>query len=149
HIAAIIEKAWQMDWDINEEELGHYIKHFHIGLSYTVLKLARGELWDAYDCVDFYRKYLVKFEDMLAQRKPENYRRLEQKLDENRIKLLEQAIPKDLSREELFRTMDVILEYFDTYLMERIRILDLYPDEDAKRMLEYYQRKKKEILHLD
>ena len=86
---------------------------------------------------------------MLAQRKPENYRRLEQKLDEKRIKLLEQAIPKDLSREELFRTMDVILEYFDTYLKERIRILDLYPDEDAKRMLEYYQRKKKEILHLD
>ena len=149
HIAKIIEKAWQMDWDINEEELAHNIKHYYIGLSYTVLKLARGELWDAYDCVDFYRKYLVKFEDMLAQRKPENYRRLEQKLDEKRIKLLEKAIPKDLSREELFRTMDIILEYFDTYLKERIRILDLYPDEDAKRMLEYYQRKKKEILHLD
>ncbi|MBY9001457.1 MAG: hypothetical protein KGD64_11105 [Candidatus Heimdallarchaeota archaeon] len=148
HIAAMIEKAWKLDWDINEAELGHYIKHFHIGISYTVLKLARGELWDAYDCVDYYRKYLVKFEDMLAQRKPENYRRLEQKLNEKQIKLLEKAIPKDLSKIELFRAMDIIFEYFDTFLKERIRILNLYPDKDAKNMLEYYHRKKKEILDL-
>ena len=148
-IAEMMEKAWNMDWDINEKELGHFIKHFHIGISYTVLKLARGEMWDAYDCVDFYRKRLVKFEDMLAQRKPENYRRLESKLDEKQLKLLEQAIPVDLSKKEVFRAMDVIFEYFDTYLKERIRILDLYPDEDAKNMLEYYQRKKNEILNLD
>ncbi|MHA2357535.1 MAG: hypothetical protein ACXABK_02045 [Candidatus Heimdallarchaeaceae archaeon] len=146
YVKEMIEESSKLDYEINLDEFTHFVNHFFIGISYTVSKFLRGELWDAEDCIDWYRKKLIQFEDILAKRKREGYRRTEEKLDEKRLKKLSEMLVKELTREELFRTMDAVLEYFDLFLRDRIEQLNIFPYEDAKNMLEYYNRKKNEVL---
>ena len=146
HLKRMVEDCKKLHLEIDIEDLAHKIKHFHMVISYTVSKFLRGELWDGLDCIDFYRKYLIEFEDAFAQRKNENYRRAELKLDEERIKMFDKTLFSELTRANLFKAMDAILEYMEKFLKEKYQALGIFPEEDATRMLEYYTRKKKECL---
>lgn len=74
---ARIEESAKMEWTINLEELDNRLKHFYVGIDYKILKIARGELWESRECVEWYRhQALITFEDILARRKREGYRRL-------------------------------------------------------------------------
>jgi len=146
HLKKMKEESWQLDWDIDEDELKHKVKHYHIGISYTVLKISRGELWDAQDCIDFYRKYLMEFEDIIAQRKRENYRRLEEKLGPEKLKKFNETLVREISKKEMFRAMDAVFDYFNTYLKETIEVLNAFPYEQAEKMYGYYEKMKKNIL---
>lgn len=146
HLEKMVESCKKLKWELELDYLAHKIKHFHIGISYTVLKFLRGEFWDGVDCIDFYRKYLVEFEDAFAQRKKENYRRIEQKLDGERLKVLDKTLFSEMTRENLFKGMDAILEYLDRFLKEKFQNLGIFPEDEATRMREYYERKKKEVL---
>ncbi|TET80380.1 MAG: hypothetical protein E3J43_02235 [Candidatus Heimdallarchaeota archaeon] len=146
HLEKMVKNCKKLKWELELDDLAHKIKHFHMGISYTVSKFLRGELWDGLDCVDFFRKYLVEFEDAFAQRKKENYRRIEQKLDSERLKVFDKTLFSELTRENLFKGMDAILEYMDRFLKEKFLALGIFPEGDAKRMREYYNRKKKECL---
>jgi hypothetical protein len=84
---------------------------------------------------------------MLAKRKREGYRRLEQKLSAEKLALLEQTIPRELTRSEVFRSLDTIFKYFDTYVKERLVEMGIFPARYATRMMEFYHRKKREILN--
>lgn len=148
YIEKMVEECWKLKWEIDVDDLAHKIKHFHIGISYTILKFLRGEFWEGLDCIDFYRKYLIEFEDAFSQRKKENYRRIERKLDEERLKVFDKTLFSEMTRENLFKGMDAILEYMDRFLKERFLALEIFPEEDAKRMREYYNRKKKECLEV-
>ncbi len=148
HLVRMIEESAKMKWDVDIADLTHRINHYHMGISYTVSKILRGEWWDALDCIDFYRKYLVKFEDSFAERKQENYRRLEKKLDKDRLAVFDRTLLSELTQESLFRGMDAIFEYFNRFLKEKFQELGIFPEEDARRMMEYYERKKKETLEL-
>ena len=101
---------------------------------------------DALDAIDFYRKYLVKFEDSFAFRKQENYRRLEKKLDNERLAVLNKTLISELTQENLFIGMDAIFEYFDRFLKHKFQQLDIFPEEYYKTMKEYYERMKRETL---
>ncbi|MEE9410801.1 MAG: hypothetical protein V3V41_07730 [Candidatus Heimdallarchaeota archaeon] len=138
----MVKESWELQWEINLDELKNKIQHYYIGISYTVGKILRGELWDAFDCIEFYRKYLIEFEDILAQRKRENYRRVEEKLNQKRLEILNKTIVSELTKTELFRAMDFIFVYFDNFIKERIQVLDIYPDVYSKNMKEYYERQK-------
>lgn len=146
YLEKMVENCKKLKWELELDDLAHKIKHFHLGISYTVSKFLRGELWDGLDCVDFYRKYLVEFEDAFAQRKKENYRRIEQKLDSERLKVFDKTLFSELTRENLFKGMDAILEYLDRFLKEKFQNLRIFPEEEATRMREFYERKKKEFL---
>ncbi len=146
HLEKMVEDCRKLQWELDIDDLAHKIKHFQMGISYTVSKFLRGELWDGLDCIDFYRKYLIEFEDAFAQRKNENYRRVEQKLDSERLKVFNKTLFSELTSENLFKAMDAILEYMDRFLKEKYQKLGIFPEEDATRMREYYERKKKEYL---
>lgn len=147
HLHEIIEESAKMEWTIDLEELDNRIKHFYVGICYTIAKIARGELWESRDCIEWYRRQaLITFEDILTRRKREGYRRLEQKLSSERLKFLEKTIPTELTPKEIFRSLDKIFEYFDTFLKGRFIELGIFPTEYATRMMEFYQRKKKEIM---
>jgi len=146
HLKKLKEESTKLVWKIDEDELKHKTKHYHIGISYTVFKIARGELWDAQDAVDFYRKYLVEFEDILAQRKRENYRKLEEKLGEEKLKKFNETLVREISRKEIFRAMDAVFNYFNEYLKDSIEKLNAFPYEQAEKMYEYYDRIKKLVL---
>lgn len=51
-----------------------------------------------------------------------------------------------MTRENLFKGMDAILEYLDRFLKEKFQNLGIFPEDEATRMREYYERKKKEVL---
>ncbi|MCG3225549.1 MAG: hypothetical protein H7645_01415 [Candidatus Heimdallarchaeota archaeon] len=142
----MVEDSEKLEWEIDLEFLKNRIKHHFMGFSYTVTKFGRGELWDGQDCIDWYRKNLVMFEDVLAQRKQENFRRLENKLDKKRLELFEQTLVKEITRKELFRAMDVVNLYFETFLKQKLIDLGVYHKESEENMMEFYERKKKEIL---
>ncbi|MHA1303447.1 MAG: nucleotidyltransferase domain-containing protein [Candidatus Heimdallarchaeaceae archaeon] len=142
----LVEDSAALEWEIDLAYLEGRIKHFFAGIAYTVAKIDRGELWDGKDCVDFYGKYLIKFEDILAQRKQESYRRLEQKLSEDKLQLFNQIVVKEISRKEILRALDAVFSYFDKYLKEKLNDLGIYPEDYAEKMLEYYKKKKSEIL---
>ena len=146
HLAKMVEESTKLSWEVDLSDLRNKIQHFYMGLSYTISKIGRGEFWDALDCVDFYRKYLVEFEDTLAKRKRENYRRIEKKLDEKRLEAFNKIMVKELTRKNLFQAMDHMISYFERFLVERFRELDIYHETYAKNMMEFYERKKKEIL---
>ncbi len=146
HLEKMKEECKKLKWEIDNDYLAHKIKHFHIGISYTVLKFLRGELWDGLDCIDFYRKYLIEFEDSFALRKRENYRRIEQKLNSERLEVLDKTLVSELTSINLFTGMDAILEYMDRFLKEKFQKLGIFPEEDAARMREYYERKKRELM---
>jgi hypothetical protein len=147
HLQEIAEESAKMGWVIDLEELDNRLKHFYVGIGYTVPKIARGELWEARDCVEWYRnKALIIFEDILARRKREGYRRLEQKLSLGKLRLLENTIPTELTPNEIFRSLDKIFEYFDTFLKDRFIELGVFPTEYATRMTKYYLRRKRTIL---
>jgi hypothetical protein len=74
-----VAKSRERTWEIDVDELRTRVQHYYATFSYTVAKLERGELWEARDCVEFYRQVLLTFEDILARRKREGYRRLQQK----------------------------------------------------------------------
>lgn len=109
------------------EELDNRIKHFYVGIGYTIPKIARGELWESRDCIEWYRKALITFEDILAKRKREGYRKLERKLQVKRLELLEQTIPTDLTKEEILQSLDNIFEYFDSFLKKRLLEMNVFP----------------------
>jgi hypothetical protein len=134
-----------MTWAVDPDDLNNIIRHF-VAISYTISKIARGELWESRDCVEYYRQILISFEDMLAERKREGYRRPEQKLSAQKLALLEQTIPKKLTPGEVFRSLDGIFKYSSIYLKGRFVEMSVFPTEYATRMMEFYHRKKKEIL---
>lgn len=146
YLAKMVEESAKLDWEIDLDYLRNKIKHFYIGLSYTVSKIGRGEFWDALDCVDFYRKYLIQFEDIFSRRKRENYRRIEKKLDANRLEAFNKIMVKELTQKNLFQAMDNMLSYFKNFLVERFLEMRIYHEEYAKNMMEFYERKKREIL---
>jgi hypothetical protein len=146
HLHEIVEESAKMEWTIDLKELDNRLKHFYVGIAYTIPKIAREELWEARDCVEWYRQALITFEGVIARRKREGYRRLEQKLSTKKLKFLEKTIPTKLTSKEIFRSLDNILEYFNTFLKERFLELGVFPTEYATRMKEFYQRKKMEIL---
>ena len=146
HLEQMKEESKNMKWDIDIADLAHRIKHYQVAISYTVGKICRGEFWDALDAIDFYRKYLVKFEDSFAFRKQENYRRLEKKLDNERLAVLNKTLISELTQENLFIGMDAIFEYFDRFLKHKFQQLDIFPEEYYKTMKEYYERMKRETL---
>lgn len=94
----LVEESAKKEWTIDLDNLNNKIRHFYVAISYTIAKIARGELWESRDCVEYYRQILITFEDILAERKRENYRRLEQKLSDEKLTLLEQTIPRNLER---------------------------------------------------
>ena len=143
----LVEESAKMTWTIDSDELTNIIRHFYIVISYTISKIARGELWESRDCIEYYRQLLISFEDMHAKRKREGYRRLEQKLSAEKLRLLEQTIPRELTRSEVFRSFDAIFKYFDTFIKERLIEMDIFPTRYATSMMEFYRRKKKEILN--
>ncbi|MCE7741298.1 MAG: hypothetical protein GOP50_02465 [Candidatus Heimdallarchaeota archaeon] len=146
HLERMMEESRKMKWEVDIADLTHRAKHYQMGISYTVGKICRGEFWDALDCIDYYRKYLVKFEDSFAQRKQENYRRLEKKLDKERLAILNKTLLSELTQKSLFDGMDAIFEYFDRYLKDKFQALGIFPEEYAKNMREYYEKMKKETL---
>ena len=147
HLHQLVEESSKKEWTIDLDHLNNRIRHFYVAISYTIGKIARGELWESRDCVEWYRhQALTTFEDILAQRKRESYRRLEQKLSTEKLKFLERTIPTELTPKEIFRSLDKIFEYFDTFLKGRFIELGVFPTEYATRMLEFYQRKKMDIL---
>lgn len=148
YLAKMVEESSKLEWKIDLEDLQNKIQHFYMGFSYTVSKIGRGEFWDALDCVDFYRKYLIEFEDTLACRKRENYRRIEKKLDQKRLEAYNRIMVKELTRKNLFQAMDHMISYFDKFLVNRFRDLQIYHEVYAKNMTEFYDRMKTEILEL-
>lgn len=146
HLKELVREAAKEAWTIDLEELDNRIKHFYVGIGYTIPKIAREELWESRDCIEWYRKALITFEDILAKRKREGYRKLERKLQVKRLELLEQTIPTDLTKEEIFRSLDNIFGYFDSFLKKRLLEMNVFPEEYATKMKEYYNRKKGEIL---
>jgi hypothetical protein len=141
-----VEESAKMEWTVDEDDLNNRIKHFYVVISYTISKIARGELWESRDCVEYYRHLLLLFEDILAKRKREGYRRLEQKLSVEKLALLEQTIPRGLTPNEIFCSLDKIFEYFDTFLKGKFVDMSIFPTEYATEMIKYYYRKKKEVL---
>ncbi|MHA1200016.1 MAG: hypothetical protein ACTSQF_11865 [Candidatus Heimdallarchaeaceae archaeon] len=146
HLEKMVEESHKMKWDVDIADLTHRARHYQMGISYTVSKICRGEFWDALDCIDFYRKYLVKFEDSFAQRKQENYRRLEKKLDKKRLVILNKTLVSELNQKRLFQGMDAIFEYFDRFLKDKFQDLGIFPEEFAENMREYYEKMKKKTL---
>jgi hypothetical protein len=148
HLKKIVEESEKLDWDIDLEFLKNRVKHHFLGISYTVSKFGRGELWDGNNCIEWYRGNILMFEDILAKRKREGYRRIEQKLDAKRQQIFEQTLVKEITRKELFRAMDVINLYFETFLKKPLRELGVFDEISEKNMMEFYNRKKREILDL-
>ena len=146
HLKDIVDESKKLDWDIDLKFLKNRIKHHFLGISYTVSKFGRGELWDGHDCIEWYRRNILMFEDILAKRKREGYRRMEQKLDAKRQQIFEQTLVKEISRKELFRAMDVIILYFEHFLKKPLQELGFFDEISEKNMIEYYERKKDEIL---
>lgn len=146
HLQQLVKESSKKEWTIDPDDLNNRIRHFYVAISYTIGKIARGELWESRDCVEFDRQILITFEDILAKRKRENYRRVEQKLSAERLTLLEQTIPKNLTRVEIFRSLGKVLEYFDKFLSERLMKMDVFPRQYAANMKEYYNRRRSEIL---
>jgi hypothetical protein len=142
----LVEESSKIEWTIDKEELDNRVKHFYLGLGYTMPKIVRGELWESRDCVEWYRQTLITLEDILARRKREGYRRIEQKLPVDRLALLEQTVPKGLAEKEILRALDRVFEYFDSYLKQELIELRVFPREYAAEMMEYYTRKRVEIL---
>jgi hypothetical protein len=146
HLHKTVEESAKIEWTADMDDLNNRIKHFYVVISYTISKIARGELWESRDCVEYYRQLLLLFEDILAKRKREGYRRLEQKLSAEKLLLLEQAIPRGLTPKEIFSSLDKIFEYFDTFLKGKFVDMSIFPTEYATEMMKYYHRKKKEVL---
>ena len=147
-LAELAEKSMNLTWEINHEELRNRVQHYYVTFSYTVAKLERGELWDSKDCVDFYRSTIIELEAILAKRKREGYRRLEQKLSQEKLAHLETTIPRDLSRHELVRCLDNCMSYFDKYLKGRLIELGVHPDKYAENMNQYYRESRNRILSM-
>ena len=146
HLKEVAEKSKKLDWDIDLDFLKNRVTHHFLGLSYTVSKFGRGELWDGHDCIEWYRRNILTFEHILAKRKREGYRRLEQRLDANRQQLFNQTLVKEITRKELFRAMDVINLYVETFLKKPLQELGVFDEVSEKRMTEYYERMKKQLL---
>ncbi len=93
-----------------------------------------------------YRRGLIQDEDVFAQRSHKNYLEVEKNLDEERKEFLKKTLFSELTKENLFKAMDVIIEYWDRFLRIKFQEAGLFSEEIAKSMTEYYERKKKEIL---
>lgn len=148
HLAELMEASKGLSWDIDLDELRNRVQHYYVTFSYTVAKLERGELWDARDCVEFYRNTMITLESILAKRKKEGYRRIEQKLPREKLAHLEDTIPQDLSRPELVRCIDSCRSYFNKYLKDKLVALGLHPDTYAETMNQYYEEGKKRVLSI-
>lgn len=141
-LSKLVEDSTKLNWNIDLDVLENHVKHFFVVLAYFVTKVERGELWEGRDTVEWYRGRLVMIEDILAQRKNEGYRRIETKLDNNRMLLLQSTVPRSVELEEIYRCMDVILEYFKKFLQPDLEKLGVYPEDYARRMLnQYFSRK--------
>lgn len=148
HLEELVEKSKQSSFSINHDELQNLVQHYYVVFMYTLTKLGRGEFWESRDCVEYYRGLLVRFEHILEMRKQEGYRRLEQKLSQDRLFLLKETIPLDTSRVEAIRTMDKVIEYFDRYLKPRFVELGVFPVDYSENMMVFYENEKKKILAL-
>jgi len=146
HLMDVVEKSKTSSFSFDKDELVNLVKHFHVVLSYTIGKLGRGELWESRDTVEYYRALLVQYEHILAERQRVGYRRLELKLEPEKLAMLERTIPLDTTREECFKGMDAVLEYFDTFLRQRFIDLGVFTVEYAENMVRFYEQQKKEIL---
>ena len=148
HLAELVAKSREMTWEIDVDELRNRVQHYYVTFSYTVAKLERGELWEARDCAEYHRQILITFEDILARRKGEGYRRLEQKLSQEKLALLRRTIPTDVTRRELARCIDLCREYFDTKLKHRLSELGAHPDAYAENMTALYEEGRSRVLEL-
>ena len=146
HIEEIVERSKTASIEVSDEYLRNLVKHFYVALHYATTKLGRGELWESRDTVEYYRGLLISFEHMLDNRKRVGYRRLEQKLSKEKLLMLENTIPKDVTRIESIRALDAVLEYFDEYLKPRLAALGVYPETQARNMVKYYEREKGKML---
>ncbi len=148
HIEEVIEMSKTASIGVSDEYLRNLVKHFYVALHYATTKLGRGELWESRDTVEYYRGLLISFEHILDSRERVGYRRLEQKLSKEKLLMLEKTIPKDVTRVESVRALDAVLEYFDEHLKPRLTALGAYPETQAMKMVEYYEREKRKILRL-
>ncbi|MHA2309358.1 MAG: hypothetical protein ACXABJ_08785 [Candidatus Heimdallarchaeaceae archaeon] len=148
HLGKMIGEAPEFVVDINKVDLERRTKLFYIGLYYFINKIGRGELWRAFDILDIIRRGLLQDEDILARRLKKDYNMVEKKLNKERLSVLSKTLFSELTKEDLFKAMDAIFEYWDRFLKNKFKELELFPGEYAINMMEYYERKKKEILSL-
>jgi hypothetical protein len=141
-IAKLVENSAKLKWDIDINALRHHVKHIFVALAYFVSKVERGELWEARDTIEWYRNKLVLIEHILAERKPEGYRHLEIKLTSEKRETLEKTITQHLAKDEIYRNMDAILNYFQCYLQPTVEKLAGYPETYAEKMINHYHSKK-------
>ena len=146
HLEKMISEAPKFKVDFDDVNLERRTKMFYVGLNYVITKIERGELWKVFHVLDVYRKAMIQDEDILAHRLQLDYLDVEKNLDEERIAVLNKTLIAELTVENAFLAMDAIFEYWDRFLVEKIRNLGLFPEEYAKNMTEYYERKKREIL---
>lgn len=148
HLEKMVREATELVIEIDKEDQDRRAKHFYVGFNYTIKKIWRGDFWRALDVIDVYRRALVQDEDIFARRLKKDYLEVEKNLNEERIAMLNKTLIPELTRENLFKAMDAILEYWDRFLKEKFQDLGIFPEEYAKNMMEYYERKKRETLEL-
>ncbi len=148
HLEKMVKSAPKLTVEIDKKDLENRIKETYLGLNFTCKKIYRGSFWAVFHVLDLYRRGMVYFEDTFAQRKLRDYRYVEKNLDEERLAVLNKTLITELTRENLFKAMDAFFEYIDRFLKAKFQELGIFPEEYAKNMLEYYERKKKEILGL-
>lgn len=146
HLKDVVKKSKTSSFSMDHDQLVNLVKHFHVVIAFTVDKLGRGELWESRDTVEYYRALLVQYEHILAERQQVGYRRFELKMEPEKLTMLEKTIPRGKTREESFRCMDAVFEYFDTYMRHRFIELGVFNEEYAENMVRYYEEEKEKIL---
>ena len=148
HLEKMVKAAPEFVIDIDKQYLDHGAKQFYYGFLYFVNKLGRGQLWRALDVIDMYRRGMIQDEDIFAQRKHKDYLEVEKNLDEERKAVFNKTLFSELSKENLFKAMDAMIEYWDRFLKDKFQDLSVFSEDVAENMTEYYERKKKEILSI-
>jgi hypothetical protein len=146
HLEKMINEAPKLVVDIDKTDLDRRVKTFYVGFNYLMSKMGGGSLWSVFDVIDIYRRAIIEVEDIFAQRLQKGYLEVEKNLDEERIAILKNTLISELTQENLFKAMDAIIEYWDRFLLGKIKEMGLFPEESASSMMEFYERKKTEIL---
>lgn len=144
-LGRLVEESANLSWGIDRDALKELVKHFFVSLAYFVAKVERGELWEARDTVEWYRGRLVLIEDILAERKPEGYRRLEFKLAPEKKDVLEDTVTLSCTRDEVYRNMDAVIDYFQRFIQPDVEGLGVYPKVYVERMINQYKSMKNSV----
>lgn len=115
HLEQMIKDAPKLVIDIDKADLDRRVKTFYVGLNYTIKKIWRGDFWRALDVIDIYRRGLLQFEDIFAQRLQKDYLEVEKNLNEERIVVLNKTLISELTQKSLFDGMNAIFEYFNRF----------------------------------